>query len=147
MDLNKNQVIAVDFDDTLCAGKWPDIGEPNYKLIEYLKDQQAAGVRLILWTCRCGTMLSNAVEWCREYGLEFDTVNENLPELIESYGSDSRKINADIYIDDKAVNPIPYRQAAGLTSLNPYRNPIDEQKLLERIRSAEVQPWQQYKSI
>lgn len=138
MDLNKNQVIAVDFDDTLCAGMWPHIGEPNHKLIAYLKEQQAAGARIILWTCRCGDMLSDAVEWCKDFGLVFDTVNENLPELIELYGNNCRKINADIYIDDKAVNPIPYRQSAGLTSLNPYKNPIDEQKLLERSRSAEV---------
>ncbi len=137
MDLNKNQVIAVDFDGTLCTGKWPGIGEPNHKLIADLKERQAAGARLILWTCRCGDMLRNAVEWCRDFELEFDAVNENLPELIELYGSDSRKINADIYIDDKAVNPIPYRQAAGLTSLNPYKNPIDEQKLSDRLMAGE----------
>ena len=135
MDLNKNQVIAVDFDDTLCTGAWPGIGKPNHKLIAHLKEQQAAGARLILWTCRSGDMLSNAVEWCKNFGLEFDTVNENLPELIELYGNDCRKINADIYIDDKAVNPIPYRQSAGLTSLNPYRNPIDEKIYADKYKN------------
>ena len=62
----------------------------------------------------------------REHGLVFDMINENLPELVELYGNDCRKVNADIYIDDKAVNPVPYRQAAGLVTLNPYRNPVDE---------------------
>lgn len=52
-----------------------------------------------------------AVDYCKKAGLEFDTVNENLPELIEAYGGDTRKINADVYFDDKAVNPIPIMQA------------------------------------
>lgn len=62
---------------------------------------------MILWTCRNGKDLEVAVEFCEGVGLKFDTVNENLPELIEAYGGDTRKINADIYFDDKAVNPIP----------------------------------------
>lgn len=94
--------------------------------------RKAEGARLILWTNREGDLLEEAVEWCRERGLEFDTVNANLPELIELYKNDCRKINADIYIDDKAVNPIPYRQAAGFTSLNPYANPIDKAEFERR---------------
>lgn len=132
MDLNKNQVIAVDFDGTLCKQAWPEIGEANEALILHLKKRKAEGARLILWTNREGDLLEEAVEWCRERGLEFDTVNANLPELIELYKNDCRKINADIYIDDKAVNPIPYRQAAGLTSLNPYANPIDKAEFERR---------------
>lgn len=132
MDLNKNQVIAVDFDGTLCKQAWSEIGEENNKLIIHLRKRKAEGARLILWTCREGDMLEAAVEWCRERGLEFDTVNENLPELIELYKNDCRKINADIYIDDKAVNPIPYRQAAGMTELNPYANPIDREEFERR---------------
>lgn len=126
MDLNKNTVIAVDFDGTLCKAKWPEIGEANEKLIQHLKAEKLNGSRLILWTCRAGVMLEEAVYWCREHGLVFDMINENLPELVELYGNDCRKVNADIYIDDKAVNPVPYRQAAGLVTLNPYRNPVDE---------------------
>lgn len=132
MDLNKNQVIAVDFDGTLCKQAWPEIGEENNKLILHLRKRKAEGARLILWTCREGDMLEAAVEWCRERGLEFDTVNENLPELIELYKNDCRKINADIYIDDKAVNPIPYRQDAGMTELNPYANPVDRAEFERR---------------
>ena len=132
MDLNKNQVIAVDFDGTLCKQAWPEIGEANEALILHLKKRKTEGARLILWTNREGDLLEEAVEWCRERGLEFDTVNANLPELIELYKNDCRTINADIYIDDKAVNPIPYRQAAGLTSLNPYANPIDKAEFERR---------------
>lgn len=65
MDINGNQVIAVDFDGTLCKQAWPEIGEENEILIEHLKEQQAAGARLILWTNREGDLLEEAVEWCK----------------------------------------------------------------------------------
>lgn len=94
---------AVDFDGCLCESKWPYIGEPNKLLIEQLIEHRKHGNKVILWTCRVGEQLENAVNWCKEQGLEFDAVNENLPEYIELFGSDSRKVCADYYIDDKAV--------------------------------------------
>ena len=60
---------------------------------------------MILWTCRVGLNLTQAVRWCKSYGLEFDAVNENVPEILEKYGTESRKISADIYIDDKSEKP------------------------------------------
>ena len=99
------RIIAVDFDGTLCYSNWPELGEPNMPLIEYLRAQKKSGNKLILWTCRVGEALENAVSWCRELHLEFDAVNDNLPEIIEKYGNTSRKITCDYYIDDKAVLP------------------------------------------
>ena len=99
------EIIAVDFDGTLCFSKWPDCGEPNQALINYLKKRKSDGNKLILWTCRIGEALSNAVEWCRSHGLEFDAVNDNLLEIIEYYGSNSRKITCDWYIDDRNLLP------------------------------------------
>jgi hypothetical protein len=58
------KVIATDFDGTLCENKWPDIGEPNDEIIWYLREQQAAGVKIILWTCRADERLEEAVRWC-----------------------------------------------------------------------------------
>lgn len=104
MDMQGNKIYAVDFDNTLSFGKWPEVGEPNLLLIEFLKNRKAAGARIILNSCRCGKPLADAIEFCKQYGLVFDTINENLPELVEAYGEDSRKINADCYIDDKALN-------------------------------------------
>lgn len=95
------KIIAVDFDGTLCENKWPEIGEPNKELIAYLKEQKEAGVKLILWTCRVGKILENAVKWSAEQGLIFDAVNENLPEVIAFMGGDTRKIFANEYIDDR----------------------------------------------
>ena len=105
MDRSRNIIYAVDFDGTLSRGRWPDLGEPNEILFDFLKQQKEKGARVILDTCRNGEQLEAAVSYCRDWGLEFDAVNENLPELIELYGRDTRKINADFYIDDRAVNP------------------------------------------
>lgn len=98
--MEKN-IIAVDFDGTLCENKYPEIGEPNKELIDYLKKRQENGERLILWTARNEEQTQQAVKWCKEQGLIFDAVNENLPEIIEAFGGDSRKIFANEYIDDR----------------------------------------------
>ena len=95
------KIIAVDFDDTLCFSNWPELGEPNIPLIKYLLQEKALGNKIILWTCRAGQALSDATTWCREQGLTFDAINDNLPEIIEMYGNNSRKITCDVYIDDR----------------------------------------------
>lgn len=97
------RAIAVDFDGCLCVNRWPEIGEANLDLVCRLIDEQERGARVILWTCRTGERLTEAVNWCRTRGLEFDAVNANLPERVERFGFDSRKVSADEYWDDKAV--------------------------------------------
>ncbi len=97
----KQNIIAVDFDGTLCENKWPEIGMPNEELIEYLKKRQANGEKLILWTSRNEEQTKEAVEWCKKYGLIFDAVNDNLPEIVEAFGGNCRKIFANEYIDDR----------------------------------------------
>lgn len=80
-------------------------GCPNYALLNVLRQLRNSGeIELILWTCRVGEPLKFAVEWCKEQGVEFDAVNENLPRIIEQFGGDNRKIYADVYIDDLAVD-------------------------------------------
>ena len=96
-------VIAVDFDGTICENKYPEIGEPINKTISYLKERQKKGAKIVLWTCRVDELLDAAVKWCRNKGLIFDAVNENLPEIIAEFGGDTRKIFANEYIDDRNV--------------------------------------------
>lgn len=106
------KVIAVDFDGTLCEDKYPEIGEPNWRVINYIKQEMGLGARVILWTCRCGEYLEEAVEWCKAKGLIFDAVNDNIQGLAAAMGSNSRKVFADEYIDDRASSKfiLPYRK-------------------------------------
>lgn len=99
----RTPIIAVDFDKTLSLNApYPDVGEPNLKLIDWLNQRKRfEGAKIILWTCREGKPLEDAVEFCKSNGLTFDAVNENLPEI----GFDCRKIVASMYIDDLAINP------------------------------------------
>ena len=99
------KIIAVDFDGTLFVDAWPYIGAPIWSTIEKVKEEQANGSAIILWTCRSGEALTRAVDACWQVGLKFDAVNENLPELIKAWGGeDTRKICATEYWDDRAVN-------------------------------------------
>lgn len=102
----KKKIIAVDFDGTLCTNKWPEIGEPKLTVIAYVRSQKKRGARLILWTNRSGEKLEKAIAWSAHYGITFDAVNENLPEMIEFFGNDPRKIFANEYLDDRAVSPV-----------------------------------------
>lgn len=102
-DSLKGKVISVDFDGVLCRPAWPCIGEENDLALSWVRQAVQEGARIILNTCRTGRMLSDAIEWCRARGIEFDAVNENLPERIRQYNGDCRKISADFYIDDKAI--------------------------------------------
>lgn len=99
------KVVAVDFDGTLCTLAYPDIGEPRVDIIDYVKYLKSQGWALILWTNREGALLEEAIKWCHSIGLYFDSVNAPLQERIDFYGVDSRKIGADLYIDDKSINP------------------------------------------
>lgn len=104
-------VIAVDFDGTLCTDKYPETGEPNLQLIEALKTaQHLRGDYIILWTCRRGKMLQEAVDFCSGYGLKFDGINDRPRASPDGYAflyssNNYQKVFADIYIDDRALSP------------------------------------------
>lgn len=101
--MNYPKIIAVDFDGTLCKNAYPEIGEANLDMITHVISEKLEGAKIILWTCRNGELLENAVDWCEGLGLEFDAVNENLPYIIDQFGGDTRKIFANEYIDDKNI--------------------------------------------
>lgn len=95
-------IIAVDFDGTIIEDAFPNVGEPKIFAFETMKKLQSEGHRLILWTYRYGTKLKEAVEFCKENGVEFYAVNKSYPE--EKFDHKvSRKIHADLFIDDRNV--------------------------------------------
>lgn len=96
-----HEVIAIDFDGTLFETDYPTIVSPNLGVINAAKWCKECGDKLILWTCREGPELDAAIQACLEYGLEFDAVNDNLPEMKEKWGNNPRKVSADNYWDDK----------------------------------------------
>ena len=97
-------VLAVDFDGTIVLSAWPEIGEPIPGAIDTLRQWHQEGHHIIIWTCRAGPELEACREWLDAHGVRYDAINCNLPERIEFYGgSDTSKVSADLYIDDKAV--------------------------------------------
>lgn len=113
------KIIAVDFDGTMCRNEWPGIGEANEEVINYIVSEKQNGAKLILWTNRSGKNLDEAVVWAKEHGVEFDAVNDNLPESVEYFGGNSRKIYATEFIDDRATRMfrLPYtgKEFGGMT--------------------------------
>jgi glutaminyl-peptide cyclotransferase len=99
-------IIAIDFDGTIVEHKYPEIGKEMLFAFETLKELQKQKHQLILWTYRSGKELDEAVEYCRERGIEFYAVNKNYPEE-EFDDTMSRKIHADIYIDDRNIGGFP----------------------------------------
>jgi hydroxymethylpyrimidine pyrophosphatase-like HAD family hydrolase len=120
--------IAVDFDGTIVEHEYPGIGKEKLFAFRTLKELEKRGARLILWTIRTGKELDEAVEYCRNNGIEFYAINKNYPEEIFSEEV-SRKINADIFIDDKNVGGL-----IGWSEIWQILNPYDEQeKAAEKV--------------
>ena len=111
-DLLYSPIVAVDFDGTLCEDQWPEIGPLNIEMIRWLIWRRGNGARIILWTCREGIQLENAILACNSEGLYFDSVNESLPDSIVNFGGNAtRKVYATEYIDDrnsKSYWKLPY---------------------------------------
>lgn len=98
--------IAIDFDGTIVENNFPGIGKEMLFAFETMRELQKQGNQLILWTYRTGSHLEEAVDFCKSRGIEFYAVNANYPEEEFDY-SISRKIDADIYIDDKNFGGFP----------------------------------------
>lgn len=102
-------IIAVDFDGTIVEHKYPKIGKEIPFAIDTLRAMVAEGHKLILWTSRDGELLEDALNFCRERGLEFYAVNSNYPQgaLFKQQAGRSCKVVADLYIDDRNVGGLP----------------------------------------
>ena len=134
-------VIAVDFDGTIVDHRYPEIGEERPFAIETLKMLIRDRHRLILWTVRTGKLLDEAVEWCRQRGVEFYAVNKDYPEETQKNNPHySRKLNSiDYFIDDRNIGGLPdwgtiYRMISHKTSWDDIVN--------EEVRSATLSPYE-----
>jgi hypothetical protein len=129
-----NIKIAVDFDGTIVEHEYPAIGKEKLFAFQTLKQLEKMGACIILWTFRTGKELDEAVEFCRKNGVEFYAVNMNYQGEVPDE-TVSRKINADIFIDDKNVGGFP-----GWSEVWQILNPFEvQQKEAERkIKSAGI---------
>lgn len=100
-------IIAVDFDGTIVEHAYPSIGKDIPFAIETLKKLREERHKLILWSVREGKLLQEAVDYCKERGLEFYAVNTNYPEEQGNHQHFSRKLKADLFIDDRNLGGLP----------------------------------------
>ncbi len=90
-------VIAVDFDGTIVTHEYPRIGTELPFATETLKMLARDGHQLILWSVREGDLLQEAVDWCKERGVEFWAVNKDYPEEEKEKNEHySRKLKAPV---------------------------------------------------
>ena len=100
--------IAVDFDGTIVEHRYPEIGKEIPFATDTLKMLIKERHKLILWSVRVGKLLEDAVEWCRARGVEFYAINKDFPEEdVEKNMHFSRKLKADVWIDDRNVGGLP----------------------------------------
>jgi hydroxymethylpyrimidine pyrophosphatase-like HAD family hydrolase len=123
----------VDFDGTIVDHEYPGIGKEKLFAFQTLKELEKRGALLILWTFRTGKELAEALEYCKRNGIEFYAVNRNYPEEIFDEVTVSRKINADIYIDDRNIGGFP-----GWSNIWQMLNPFElhEREAQRRIESS-----------
>ncbi len=105
-------IYAIDFDGTIVEEKFPAIGELNPEAADFIHHLQQNGDKWILFTLREEQYLEEALAFLHANGLHPDAVNDNLPETIQQWGNNPRKISADVYIDDRNLGGLrfsPYR--------------------------------------
>lgn len=106
----KYDTIAVDFDGTICEFEYPAIGPLIPRAKEVLTRYKEQGGHIVIWTCRCGPRLAEAIMWLKAQGVPFDNVNMNMRHRERAFGGDTRKVSADLYIDDKNPGGVDWDQ-------------------------------------
>lgn len=100
-------ILAIDFDLTICMSDYPALGPLREGAKEAITKLYNEGFGIVINTCREGHPLSDAMHWLKQNDIPYHYINCNFPHLIELYKADCRKISADMYIDDKGVEPLP----------------------------------------
>lgn len=135
MERRADLIIAIDFDGVLCENAFPGIGKPNYDVISLVRQLIDKGHEVILWTSRAGEELIAAVDWCGGYGLHFTEVNENAPSNKEQYSAKypqgTRKVYADVYIDDHNLEYVMYSANAHENLITKLKKGVNEWQVEE----------------
>jgi len=102
-----SKIVSIDYDDTIVFSDYPNSGEIKQNAKEAINRLYDSGITILIWTCRSGEALKTAENYLRDIGVKFHHINENLPSIVNDWGGDTRKMWADIYIDDKQLGGLP----------------------------------------
>lgn len=97
------KVIAIDFDGTIVEDAYPNIGVVRDGAVGVINNLMEQGHEVIIWTCREVCEIEHSLY---RYGINFTTINENTPSMMERWGNDPRKVGADVFIDDKNLESL-----------------------------------------
>ena len=103
----ENPIIAVDFDDTIAVNAYPEVGREMPGAIAALKEMQALGCRIIIWTCRHDKSEQAALDWLKERGFTPDAINDHIYPVQIQGQEFKRKVFANLYLDDKSFPAFP----------------------------------------
>lgn len=102
-----DKVLAIDFDGTIAEASYPEVGKLRPGALEVINELYEEGYGIVINTCREGEALALAIQFMDKIGLKRHFVNSNFPFLIDHFEADTRKISADLYIDDKCLTGLP----------------------------------------
>lgn len=105
--ITKGLIITIDYDGTIVHDDYPRPGTLKLNAKEVINRLHEEGHHIIIWTCRIYKPLEDAIKLLEDNGIFYRQVNEHHPKMIIKYGNDTRKVFADIYVDDKQLGGIP----------------------------------------
>lgn len=101
-------ILAIDFDGTIVTDRFPSVGELRPGAKRCINLLHSEGYYIIIWTCRTQNKALEVAQFLQENGIHFDKINESSPMNVEKYsGIDTRKVYADLYVDDRGLIDIP----------------------------------------
>lgn len=105
--MNHKLILAIDFDGTIADTSYPFIRGLRKDAKKVINSLALKGCYIIVWTCRCEEREIDAEKFLSRSGILFDQINNHHPVLIEKFKNNTRKISADLYIDDKCIGGLP----------------------------------------
>ena len=101
-------IIAIDFDGTIVTDQFPEVGELVAGAKDAINQLYKDGYTIIIWSCRTGSKKAKAIEFLVKQGVKFHYFNESCFENLKQYNFvDTRKVYADLYIDDRMLFKLP----------------------------------------
>lgn len=127
-------ILAIDFDGTIAHASYPELGDPKPNAVEVIRKLKEEGCYIIIWTCREGQHLHWIAAYCDLHGIPYDSINEQHPDIFNFYKNNTRKVLADIYLDDRNLGGIPEDWLAIYQLVKKHMSDIQGSKALDKIK-------------